>query len=93
MNTKHFTISLNLFSKTSGWENKQITVVTVYTFFLSLLPVGVLFGTVAAEAEVEVLADIAVNPAAYDETLAVITSILHVHHLMIVLVSFRLSAT
>lgn len=54
------------------------------------LPVRVFLGVVAAEAEIEVLADVAVDPAAYDQTLAVITSILHVHHLVLVLVAFRL---
>lgn len=55
-------------------------------------PVGVFLSVVAAEAQVEVLADVAVDPAAYDQALAVVAGVFHVHHLVVVLVALGLGA-
>lgn len=60
---------------------------------LSMLPVGVFLSIVAAEAEVKVFTDITVDPAAHNEALAVVTRILHVHHLMVVLVTLGFGTT
>lgn len=57
------------------------------------LPVGIFFGIVAAEAKVEVLADVAVDPTAHDETLTVVTGVLHINHLVIVFVPLWLGTT
>lgn len=56
-------------------------------------PVGILLCIVTAEAEVKVLADVAVYPAAHDESPAVIAGVFHVDHLMVVLVTLRLGTT
>lgn len=58
-----------------------------------VLPVRVFFGIVTAKAEIEVLTDITVNPAAHDKALAVVTGILHIHHLMVILMAFWFSTT
>lgn len=55
-------------------------------------PVGVALSVVAAEAQVEVLAHVAVDPAAHDQPLAVVTGVFHVHHLMVVLVALGLGS-
>lgn len=56
-------------------------------------PVRILLGIVTTKAKVKVFAHVAVDPAAYNEPLAVVTGIFHVHHLMVVLVAFRLGTT
>lgn len=58
-----------------------------------MLPVRILLCVVTAEAEVKVFTHIAVNSAAYNEPLAVVTGILHVHHLMVILMTLRLGTT
>lgn len=57
-----------------------------------MLPVWVLLCVVATEAQIKVLAHITVDPAAHNEPLAVVTSVLHVHHFVIVLVTFGLGS-
>lgn len=59
----------------------------------NMLPVGIFFGVVTTKAQVKVFTHIAVDPAAYDEPLAVVTGIFHVHHFMIILMAFRLRTT
>lgn len=56
-------------------------------------PVGVFLCIVTAKAQVEVLAHVAVDPAANDQALTVVTGVLHVHHLMVVLMALRLGST
>lgn len=55
-----------------------------------VLPVRIFFCIVTTKAEVKVFADVAVDPAAYDEALAVVTGVFHVDHLMVVLMALRL---
>lgn len=59
----------------------------------SASPVRIFFGTVTPKAQVEVLAYIAVDSAANNESLAVVTGVFHVHHFMVILMTFRLGAT
>lgn len=56
-------------------------------------PVGILFCIVTTEAQVKVFTHVAVDPAAYNEALAMVTGVLHVHHLMVILMALRLGAT
>lgn len=56
-------------------------------------PVGILLCVVTTEAQVKVFTDVAVDPAAYNEPLAVVAGVFHVHHLMVVLVALRLCTT
>lgn len=56
-------------------------------------PVGILLCIVTTKAQVKVFTDVTVDPAAYNEPLAVVTGVFHVHHLMVILVTFRLGTT
>lgn len=58
-----------------------------------MLPVGIFLCIVTAEAEVKVLADIAVYSAAHDESPAVVAGVFHVDHFMIVFMTLRLGTT
>lgn len=48
---------------------------------------------IASIAKVKVITNIAVHSPTYDNSLAVITGIFHVHHFMVILVSFRFNST
>lgn len=48
---------------------------------------------IASIAKVKVITNIAVHSPTYDNSLAVITGIFHVHHFMVILMSFRLNST
>lgn len=52
-------------------------------------PVGILLCIITTEAQVKVFTHIAVDSAAYNEPLAVVTGIFHIHHLMVILMAFR----
>lgn len=56
-------------------------------------PVRILLCVVTSEAQVKVFTDVAVDSAAYDEALAMVTGIFHVDHLMVILVTLRLGST
>lgn len=56
-------------------------------------PVWILLCMVTTEAQVKVFTYVAVDPAAHNEPLAVVTGIFHVHHLMVVLMALRLCTT
>lgn len=56
-------------------------------------PVGILLCVVTTKAQVKVFTDIAVDSAAYNESLAMVTGVLHVDHLMVILVALRLGTT
>lgn len=58
-----------------------------------ILPVWVFFGIVTAKAQVKVLTHVTVYPTAHNKALAVVTGIFHVHHLMVILMTFRFSTT
>lgn len=53
-------------------------------------PVRILLSIVTTKAQVKVFTHVAVDPAAYNEPLAMVTGIFHVHHLMVILMAFRL---
>lgn len=56
-------------------------------------PVRIFLCMVTAKAQVKVFTDVAVDPAAYNEPLAMVTGIFHVHHLMVILMALRLGTT
>lgn len=58
-----------------------------------MLPVRILLCIVTAEAEVKVLADVAVYSAAHNESPAVVAGVFHVDHFMIVFMTLRLGTT
>lgn len=56
-------------------------------------PVRILLRVVTPKAQVKVFTHVAVDPAAYNEALAMVTGIFHVHHLVVVLVALGLGTT
>lgn len=48
---------------------------------------------VTTKTQVKVFTDVAVDPAAYNEPLAMVTGVFHVHHLMVILMALRLGTT
>lgn len=56
-------------------------------------PVRIFLCIVTSKAQVKVFTHVAVDPAADNETLAMVTGILHVYHLMVILMAFRLGTT
>lgn len=56
-------------------------------------PVWILLCIVTTKAQIKVFADVAVDPAAYNEPLAVVTGVFHVYHLMVILVALGLGTT
>lgn len=57
------------------------------------IPVGVFLCCIASIAKIKVIANIAIHPPAYDQTLAVVTGELHVDHFMVVSMALRLHPT
>lgn len=58
-----------------------------------VLPIRIFFGIVTTETQIKVFTNITVDSAAHNEALTMVTSILHVHHLMIVLMPLWLCTT
>lgn len=58
-----------------------------------MLPVRILLCIVTAEAQVKVLADVAVDSAAHNEAPAVVAGVFHVDHFMIIFMTLRLGTT
>lgn len=66
---------------------------TEYDETRGVSPVGILLRMVATKAQVKVFTDVAVDSAAYNEPLAMVTGVLHVDHLMVILMALRLGTT
>lgn len=76
-------LSLSLF-----WQGKREEKNTTY-----LIPVRVFLSRITSIAKVKVITHIAVHSPTYDDSLAVVTGILHVNHFMVILMSFRFNST
>lgn len=57
------------------------------------VPIRVLLCWVAAKTKVKIFTQVAIHPLANNDPLAMIAGVLHAHHLMVVLMAFRLHST
>lgn len=63
------------------------------TKMTSWIPVGIFLCRIASIAKVKVITHVAVHSPTYDNSLAVITGILHVNHFMVILMTFGFNST